>query len=109
MFSFADEFGIKEPFPGDIYRIEGTETKVTCVAFDSSGVKTPERIQFVRRDKFARYTNVSASENVLFTEGFEYAGLLASELFLFGTFLNMPPCTCTCMPFTTALSYSLYI
>ena len=84
MFSFAGDFGLKEPFPENIYPIEGTETKVTCVAFDSSGVKAPERIQFVRRDKFARYTNISASENVLFTERFESAVPPASELFLFG-------------------------
>ena len=84
MFSFADEFGIKEPFPEDIYPIEGTETKVTCVAFDSLGVKTPERIQFMRRDQFARYTNITASENVIFTERRESAVPPASEWFLFG-------------------------
>ena len=83
LFSFADDFGIKEPFPEDIYRIEGTETKVTCVAFDSLGVKTPERIQFMRRDIFSRYTNITASENVIFTERRESAVPPASELFLF--------------------------
>ena len=84
LFSFADEFGIKEPFPENIYPIKGTETKVTCVAFDSLGVKTPERIQFVRRDQYARYTNITASENVIFTERIEFAVPPASELFLFG-------------------------
>ena len=84
MFSFAG-FGITEPFPENIYPIEGTETKVTCVAFDSSGV-TPERIQFMRRDKFARYTNITASENVIFTERRESAVPPASELFLLGHF-----------------------
>ncbi|CAH3017075.1 unnamed protein product, partial [Porites evermanni] len=68
LFSFAGPFGIKEPFPANIYPIEGTETKVTCVAFDPSGSKTPERIQFMRKDNFARYTNITASENVIFTE-----------------------------------------
>ena len=87
MFSFADQFGIKEPFPANIYPIEGTETKVTCVAFDPSGNKTPERIQFMRKDNFARYTNITASENVIFTERTERtepAEPPASELFLFG-------------------------
>ena len=84
LFSFAGDFGIKEPFPENIYPIEGTETKVTCVAFDSSGVKTPERIQFMRRDKFARYTNISTSENVIFTKRRESAVPPASELILFG-------------------------
>ena len=84
LFSFADDFGIQEPFPENIYPIEGTETKVTCVAFDKSGVKTPERIQFKRRDQFARYTNISANENVIFTERRESAVPPASEWFLFG-------------------------
>ena len=84
LFSFAGDFGIKEPFPENIYPIEGTETKVTCVAFDSTGAKSPERIQFVRRDKFARYANISENENVIFTERIERAVSAASELFLFG-------------------------
>ena len=85
MFSFADLFGIKEPFPANTYPIEGTETKVTCVAFDSSGNKTAERIQFMRKDNFARYTNITESENVIFTERTEPAeDPSASELFLFG-------------------------
>ena len=84
MFSFADPFGIHEPFPANIYPIEGTETKVTCVAFDPSGNKTAERIQFMRKDNFARYTNITASENVELTQTTEHAKPPASELFLFG-------------------------
>ena len=84
MFYFADPFGIKEPFPANIYPIEGTETKVTCVAFDPSGNKTPESIKFMRKDNFARYTNITASENVIFTERRESSMPPASELFLFG-------------------------
>jgi len=59
-----DNFGIVEPFPENIYPIEGTSAQVTCVAFDSSGLKIPERIQFVRKNKFARYTNVTETENI---------------------------------------------
>ena len=73
MFSFADTFGIQEPFPANIYPIEGTEAKATCVAFDLSGNKTAERIQFMRKDNFARYTNITASEYVEFTERTEPA------------------------------------
>ena len=83
MFSFADPFGIQEPFPPNIYPIEGTETKVTCAAFDRTGNKTAERIQFMRKDKFARYTQITASENVEFTNRTEPAEPPASELFLF--------------------------
>ena len=84
MFSFADPFRIQEPFPANIYPIEGTEAKVTCVAFDPSGNKTAERIQFMRKDNSDRYTNITASENVEFTQTTEDAKPPASELFLFG-------------------------
>ena len=84
MFSFTDQFGIQEPFPANIYPIEGTETKVTCVAFDPSGNKTAERIVFMRKDKFACYTNIKESENVQFTQETKAAEPPASELFLFG-------------------------
>ena len=86
MFSFADLFGIKEPFPANIYPIEGTEAKVTCVAFDTSGRKTPKSIQFMRKDNFARYTFITASENVIFTKRRESSVSTASELFYFGHF-----------------------
>ena len=68
MFSFADQFSIKKPFPQKIYPIEGNSAEVTCVAFDPSGLKTPERIQFVRKDKFAHYTNITATDNFYFEE-----------------------------------------
>ena len=84
MFSFADSFGIQEPFPANIYPIEGTETKVACVAFDTTGNKTAERIQFMRKDNFARYTNITESENVKFTEERKSSMPPAGELFLFG-------------------------
>ena len=84
MFSFAGPFGIQQPFPDNIYPIEGTETKVTCVAFDRTGNKTAERIQFMRKDRFARYTNTTASENIEFTQRTEPGEPPASELFLFG-------------------------
>ena len=63
-----DNFGIVEPFPENIYPVEGTSAQVTCVAFDSSGMKIPERIQFVRKDTLARYTNVTATENIQLEE-----------------------------------------
>ena len=68
MFSFADQFAIQEPFPTNIYPIEGNSAQVTCVAFDPSGLKTPERIQFMRKDNFVRYTNITATDNFYFEE-----------------------------------------
>ena len=67
LISAADNFGIIEPFPENIYAIEGTSVQVTCVAFDSTGKKTPDRIQFMRKDQFARYTNITATNNIYFT------------------------------------------
>ena len=63
-----DNFGTVEPFPENIYPVGGTSAQVTCVAFDSSGMKIPERIQFVRKDTLARYTNVTATENIQLEE-----------------------------------------
>ena len=37
------------------------------MAFDSSGVKTPDRIQFMRKSKFAIYTKLTANDNLYFT------------------------------------------
>ena len=64
----GDNFGIVEPFPENIYPVEGSSAQVTCVAFDSSGKKIPERIQFVRKDTLARYTNVTETENIQLEE-----------------------------------------
>ena len=71
LFLAADNFGIVEPYPENIFPIEGTSAKVTCVAFDSSGVKTPDRIQFMRKDQYARYTNITATDNIYFTNNTE--------------------------------------
>ena len=66
-FLVDDNFGIVEPFPENIYPIEFTSAQVTCVAFDSSGVKTPEKILFIRKNWFAQYTNLTANDNLYFT------------------------------------------
>ncbi|KAL9965146.1 hypothetical protein ACROYT_G028903 [Oculina patagonica] len=56
-----------EPFPENIYAVEFSRAKVTCVAFDSSGVKVPEKIKFVRRDEFNRSHELTANDNLYFT------------------------------------------
>ncbi|XP_078381457.1 sperm receptor for egg jelly-like [Oculina patagonica] len=63
----ADNFGMVEPFPENIYAVEFSRAKVTCVAFDSSGVKVPEKIKFVRRDEFNRSHELTANDNLYFT------------------------------------------
>ena len=63
-----DNFGIVEPYPEYVYPIEFTSAQVTCIAFDSTGIKTPERIQFKRKSQFAIYTNLTANNNLYFTK-----------------------------------------
>ena len=36
------------------------------MAFDSSGVKTPDRMQFMRKSRFAIYRKITANENFYF-------------------------------------------
>ncbi|KAL9986543.1 hypothetical protein ACROYT_G000710 [Oculina patagonica] len=56
-------FGIVEPFPENIYPLEFTSAEVTCVAFDKSGTKTPEKILFERRDEFNNYKPLNSTIN----------------------------------------------
>ncbi|XP_068741192.1 uncharacterized protein [Montipora capricornis] len=66
-----DKFGIVPPWPDNIYPIEFTSAKVTCVAFDSAGIKTPKRIDFVRKNQYAEYTTLKQSDNLNFTSQIE--------------------------------------
>ncbi|CAH3152457.1 unnamed protein product [Porites lobata] len=74
----SDDFRIVEPFPANIYPVEFTSAQVTCVAFDSAGIKTPERIQFMRKDNFARYINITANDNIYFTHRTEEVDKVSS-------------------------------
>ena len=69
MFSLSAEtkFRIIEPFPENIYAVEFTSAQVTCIAFDSTGIKTPERIRFMRKTRFAIYSNITTNDNRYFT------------------------------------------
>lgn len=67
-FFFSGKFAIVEPWPPEnAYIAEFTSTQVTCIAYDSEGIKVPESIQFVRKNNFALYTNLTANENIYFT------------------------------------------
>ncbi|XP_068743911.1 uncharacterized protein [Montipora capricornis] len=66
-----DKFGIVPPWPDNIYPIEFTSAKVTCVAFDSAGIKTPKRIDFVRKNQYAEYTTLKQSDKLNFTSQIE--------------------------------------
>lgn len=63
----AGNFGIVEPFPTNIYAVEFTSGQVTCVAFDSTGLKNPQEILFVRKNRFAEYTILKADDRLYFT------------------------------------------
>lgn len=56
-----------EPFPDNLYPIEFQAAMVTCVAFDSAGLKTPEKILFVRKNQFAEYTTLKSNDNLELT------------------------------------------
>jgi len=64
----ASKFGVVEPFPENVYPMEGTSVQVAGIAFDSSGIKSAETVQFMRKDKFARYTNITATDNIYFEQ-----------------------------------------
>ena len=56
-----------EPFPDNLYPIEFQAAMVTCVAFDSAGLQTPEKILFVRKNQFAEYTTLKSNDNLELT------------------------------------------
>ena len=45
----AGGFAIQPPYPDNQHVIEHTSVAVTCVAYDTDGVKKPERIDFEKR------------------------------------------------------------
>lgn len=63
-----DKFGIVEPFPRNIFAIEYTSANVTCVAYDSLGIKTPEKIILVTRDEFGGYHELTSNDKLYFTK-----------------------------------------
>ena len=67
VFIISGNFGIVEPFPDDIYPRLFSSAQVTCVAYDSAGVKIPEKILFMRKDQFAQYHELKPSVNLYFT------------------------------------------
>ena len=67
-FSFAGQnLRIVEPFPENISAIEFSAAHVTCVAFDSTGELTPEKITFFRRNESGREHELTANERLYFT------------------------------------------
>ena len=65
--SVQGKFGIVKPFPENIYPLEFSSAQVTCAAFDSTGIKIPDRIEFRRKDRYAEYTTLKESNNLHFT------------------------------------------
>lgn len=65
--SFSGEFKFVEPYPSPIYPIEYSSAKVTCIAYDDTGDKIPEKIMFKRVDDFNNYINLTEGGNLYFT------------------------------------------
>ena len=63
----SDNFGIVEPYPENIHPHEFTSAQVTCLAFDSNGIKTPGKIDFMRGNMLGEYTRITANGNLYFT------------------------------------------
>ena len=66
-----------EPYPDNIYPIEFTSAKATCVAFDPTGIKTPEKIIFLRFSRFLDSVELKPNENLFLenrTEEFRVSG-----------------------------------
>ena len=57
---------MQQPWPENQYPLEHTSAEVTCVAFDHTGVKIPEKILFVR-EKSGTVTYLTANDNIYFT------------------------------------------
>ena len=90
-------FGIVEPFPDNIYPLEFTKADVTCVAFDAEGIHVPEKIKFMRRNQFNRFTELIPNDNLHFSNRSEQQG-------------NYKYCiyTCTCIVYLYLYCAVLY-
>ena len=64
-----------EPFPDNLYPIEFQAAVVTCVAFDSTGIQTPDKILFMRKNRFAEYTELKSNDNLELTNRTELIGV----------------------------------
>lgn len=86
-----------EPFPDNLYPIEFQGAMVTCVVFDSTGIQTPDKILFVRKNQFAEYTELKNNDNLELTNRTERIALGDGEggytKFLFTVVVNF----CACM------------
>ncbi|XP_068694017.1 uncharacterized protein [Montipora foliosa] len=60
----SHNFGIVEPYPENLYPVEFESAKVTCVAFDPTGVKTPEKIIFLRISRIQNSVELKPNENL---------------------------------------------
>ena len=77
--SAADNFNIVEPFPENLYPIEFSSADVTCVAFDLSGLKVPEKIKFMRKNHFGDYRELNTTGNLYLTNRTEKQGNFVSS------------------------------
>jgi len=91
-------FGIVEPFPENIYPLEFTPAQVTCVAFDAEGILVPEKIKFMRRNRFNRFVELKPDDNLYFTNRSEKEGKYC-----------IYTCTCIVLRFVYMIAYSVHV
>ena len=52
--SVSAEFGIAKPFPPvDNYPVELESFEITCIAYDPAGIVVPQKIEFIRTDRYS--------------------------------------------------------
>ena len=64
-----------EPFPDNLYPFEFQGAMTTCVAFDSTGIQTPDKILFMRKNQFAEYTELKNNDKLELTNRTELIAL----------------------------------
>ena len=66
--SVSAAFGIAKPFPPEHnYRVELESLEITCIAFDPAGIVVPQKIQFIRTDRFSKKHVIMENDRIEFT------------------------------------------
>ena len=66
--SVSAAFGIAKPFPPEHnYRVEFESLEITCIAFDPAGIVVPQKIEFIRTNRFFRKHVIKENDRIEFT------------------------------------------
>ena len=66
--SVSAAFGVAKPFPPEHNSlVEFESLEITCIAFDPAGKVIPQKIEFIRTDKFSRKHVIMENDRIEFT------------------------------------------